>query len=282
MRCRAGRAGSSSRQAQVESSARLAAGDRAGGGGSGSSAQRPRAQSKQNYKGASRGVGGPQALDGEFGPEPVSDFEIGVDLDGWKDEGFEIDTIRKALKTTEITLDEERCFSKVEIRKMLHPELDVSNITPFVPEKVVRVNGQKRPFSRWKHFDTMDRRLDAELAALSGRPHTSGGHGNTTRQQPPSIRRPMSGAAPVPFFTFAGRATTSRGFPRSIPNYVTKTPGVAPSEHLFREKLDQTVCVTDEAFKPAMGGTWYQLPIEKAPMSWKPQNRNTLAASFVR
>lgn len=202
-------------------------------------------------------------------------------MDGWKDD-FHVETIRKALKTTEITLDEERCFSKVEIRKMLHPEMDVSNITPFVPDKTIRVNGQKRPFSRWKHFSAMDRKLDAELAV--SRPATSGTHGTRSRppSQQPTLRRPYSGASPVPFFTFAGRATTSRGFPRSIPNYVTKTPGMSPNEHTFRTKLNQNDCPSENPFVPSQNsGGWYQLPIEKAPASWKPQNKNT-TASFVR
>lgn len=45
-------------------------------------------------------------------------------------------------------------FNKVEIRKMLHPEINIEDIAPYVPEKTVRVTHNHRPYSRWKHFQT--------------------------------------------------------------------------------------------------------------------------------
>ncbi|CAD7937291.1 unnamed protein product [Amoebophrya sp. A25] len=81
-----------------------------------------------------------------------------LDLDKENDTAFEA-TIRKALETTEINLlDHTRTFTRVEIRKMLHPEANVDKITPYVPPKVVRqVSRGAKPFTRWKYYEQLER-----------------------------------------------------------------------------------------------------------------------------
>ena len=163
---RTGSAGSSMRPLSKDGSLSTGGGSRLGTGASmGASAGFPRVGSRA-------GVGGPQMQGDEFGPPPGSRMGSrgGVGVTAWSGgsrpgssstsewggppgatqrsapmgglvdnsdggglSGVQIDTIKKALETTDINLDSgKRQFSKVEIRKMLHPDLDVTNITPHV------------------------------------------------------------------------------------------------------------------------------------------------------
>lgn len=86
---------------------------------------------------------------------------------------YHIETIRKALETTEITL-EGRPFSRVEVRKMLHPEMDVTSITPFEPVRSVRVDARQKPFTRWKFYEELDTLEQGEQAPGTSEPRRPG------------------------------------------------------------------------------------------------------------
>eukprot|EP00392_Amoebophrya_sp_AT5.2_P009301 g9329.t1 len=81
--------------------------------------------------------------------------------------GF-VATIRKALETTEVNMvDTTRTFSKVEIRKMLHPEADIKAITPYVPPKVVRVVSRgAKPFTRWKYYEQLEKYISMSIQSI--------------------------------------------------------------------------------------------------------------------
>ncbi|CAD7942148.1 unnamed protein product [Amoebophrya sp. A120] len=188
-----------------------------------------------------------------------------------EDTGF-VATIRKALETTEVNLmDHTRTFSKVEIRKMLHPEADVQAITPYVPPKVVRVVSRgAKPFTRWKYYEQLE---NFERAAASSRPPSRVTMSSQSATRPlhpteyrlppdqttdpfaqldgrvverlpgkpstaPNGKRPQGiprPSQPRPFNAHVGRATSSRGIGTVIENYVRKTPGPSATEHEFRD-----------------------------------------------
>merc|ERR550514_255791 len=55
-------------------------------------------------------------------------------------------------------MDPPRAFTRAEIRKMLHPEIDITDVEPLVPLKVMRCGSsskKKAPFyNRWKYSNS--------------------------------------------------------------------------------------------------------------------------------
>eukprot|EP00746_Dinoflagellata_sp_MGD_P163199 gnl/MRDRNA2_/MRDRNA2_91110_c0_seq1.p1 gnl/MRDRNA2_/MRDRNA2_91110_c0~~gnl/MRDRNA2_/MRDRNA2_91110_c0_seq1.p1 ORF type:complete len:544 (+),score=87.38 gnl/MRDRNA2_/MRDRNA2_91110_c0_seq1:89-1720(+) len=106
-----------------------------------------------------------------------------------------------------------RAFSRAEIRKMLHPEIDISDVEPFEPVKTIRAPVQpQNPPCRWRYYKSM------QPGARQKRPHSS----------PGNVR--SNGT----FRTAVGKATTGDAFPNALGHYVQGTPGPFIGDHSFR------------------------------------------------
>lgn len=56
---------------------------------------------------------------------------------------------------------------------MLHPDADVSTITPFIPEKVVKINNVRKPFTRWRFYEELEAYrilMDFLIGSVVGKP----------------------------------------------------------------------------------------------------------------
>jgi hypothetical protein len=138
-----------------------------------------------------------------------------------------------------------RTFSRAEIRKMLHPEIDISDVEPFEPVKTIRAPMQaQNPPCRWRYYKSMQ----PGVKARQKRPHSS----------PGNVRGDGN------FRTAVGKATTGDAFPNALPHYVQGTPGPFIGDHSFRP--EQRENWQSGTFVPfANSGGWQKFPIEAEP-----------------
>jgi len=138
-----------------------------------------------------------------------------------------------------------RAFSRAEIRKMLHPEIDISDVEPFEPVKTIRAPVQpQNPPCRWRYYK--DRQPDVK--SRQKRPHSS----------------PGNFRGDGVFRTAVGKATTGDSFPNALSHYVQGTPGPFPGDHSFRP--EQRENWQSGTFLPFHGsGGWHQFPVDAEP-----------------
>jgi hypothetical protein len=138
-----------------------------------------------------------------------------------------------------------RAFSRAEIRKMLHPEIDISDVEPFEPVKTIRAPVQpQNPPCRWRYYKSMQ----PDVKARQKRPHSSPGHVRSNGTFRPAV----------------GKATTGDAFPNALPHYVQGTPGPFIGDHMFRpEQQDNWQSGTFVPFSNS--GGWQKFPIETEP-----------------
>lgn len=138
-----------------------------------------------------------------------------------------------------------RAFSRAEIRKMLHPEIDISDVEPFEPVKTIRAPVQpQNPPCRWRYYKAMQ----PGVKARQKRPHSS----------PGNVRSDGT------FRTAVGKATTGDAFPNALPHYVQGTPGPFMADHMFRPESKENW--QSGSFVPfANSGGWNKFQIEAEP-----------------
>jgi len=147
-------------------------------------------------------------------------------------------------------LDPPRSFSRAEIRKMLHPDIDITDVEPLVPLRVMRTGsraGKRHQYNRWKYTQNPNVGAGGEYGGAgytSSRPQsTPPGVGGLGR---PGTRAKTAPAGGVPgdmgeIFRFPGMGD---GFGKPVKNYVHQTAGPFPLLHNFRP-------VTKENWKSA-------------------------------
>jgi len=138
-----------------------------------------------------------------------------------------------------------RAFSRAEIRKMLHPEIDISDVEPFEPVKTIRAPVQpQNPPCRWRYYKSMQ----PGVKARQKRPHSS----------PGNVRGDGT------FRTAVGKATTGDSFPNALPHYVQGTPGPFMADHTFRpEQRENWQSGTFIPFSNSPG--WNKVPVDAEP-----------------